>query len=151
MQIVETVELISINGTLLFQLISFLVFLFLINRIMIRPLRRQSEERTAHLELISKDIATAQSTCEALNREMKSQEDEVRKAASAMRDELETSGKQTAEDLIAKKREEINAMKRQAQKENEAEIAAVRRQLSLEAEAVAHQMMNFLLGRRIES
>lgn len=150
MQIVETVELISINGTLIFQLISFLIFLFLINRIMIRPLRRQSEERTAHLELISKDIATAQSTCEALNREMKSQEKEVRQAASAMRDELETSGNQTAEDLIAKTQEEIHAMQSLAQKENEAEIAAVRRQLNLEAEAVAHQMMNSLLGRRIE-
>ena len=151
MQIVETVELISINGTLFFQLISFLIFLFLINRIMIRPLRRQSGERLTHLESITQDIATAQSTCDALDHEMKTQENEVRQTASAMRDELESSGKKAAEGLIAGTREEINEMRSRAQKENEAEIAAVRKQLGMEAETIAHQMMDSLLGRRIES
>lgn len=151
MQIVETVELISINGTLFFQLISFLIFLFLINRIMIRPLRRQSGERIAYLQSITKDIATAQSSCDALNREMKTQEDKMRRTAAAMRHELETSGIKVAEDLIAKTREEINQIKSRAQRENETEIAAVRKQLSIEAESIAHQMMDSLLERRIES
>lgn len=151
MQIVETVELISINGTLIFQLISFLIFLFLINRIMIRPLRRQSEERTTHLESIARDIATAQSTCDTLNHEMKTRENEVRQTAWSLRNELESSGKKAAEALIANTREEINEMRRRSQKENEAEIAAVRKQLGTEAETIAHQMMNSLLGRRIES
>jgi len=151
MQIVEKIELISINGTLFFQLISFLIFLFLINRIMIRPLRRQSGERIMHLESITRDIATAQSTCDALDHEMKTQADDVRQTASAMRDELESSGKKAAEELIAGTREQINAMRSRAQKENEAEIAAVRKQLSMEAETIAHQIMDSLLGRRIES
>ena len=82
---------------------------------------------------------------------MKTQENEVRQTASVMRDELEASGRKVAEDLIGKTREEINEMRSRAQKENEAEIAAVRKQLGMEAETIAHQMMNSLLGRRIES
>ena len=151
MQIVETVELISINGTLFFQLISFLVFLLLINRIMIRPLRNQSGERKTHLASITRDITAAQTACEALNRQMKNQEDEVRQTALDIRNELEASGKKAAEDLIAKTREEINEMKNRAQKENKDEIAAVRKQLSIEAETIAQQMMDSLLERRIES
>ena len=39
MQIISNIALISINETLVVQLISFLIFLFIINRIMFRPLR----------------------------------------------------------------------------------------------------------------
>ena len=151
MQIVENVELISINATLFFQLISFLIFLFLINRIMLRPLRQQAGDRKIHLDEISQDITTAQTTCDDLNRQMKIQENEVRQTASAVRDEMEASGKKTAEALIAKTREEINGLRSQANRENETRIAAVRKELNVEAEAIAHQMMYSLLGRRIES
>ena len=40
MQIISNIALISINETLIVQLISFLIFLFVINRIMFRPLRK---------------------------------------------------------------------------------------------------------------
>lgn len=75
----------------------------------------------------------------------------MRQTAWSLRNELESSGKKAAEALIANTREEINEMRRRSQKENEAEIAAVRKQLGTEAETIAHQMMNSLLGRRIES
>lgn len=150
MQIVENVALISINGTLFFQLVSFLIFLFLINRIMIRPLRQQVKERDSHLGDIARDIASAQNTCDELNRKMKAEEKAVRLAALTLRDQIEADGLKTAEDLIAKTREEINSIRQKAQKKNEAAIAAVRRELEAEAVTIADQMMGSLLGRRIE-
>jgi len=45
MQIVSNVALISINETMVVQLISFLIFLFVINRVMFRPLRESMHER----------------------------------------------------------------------------------------------------------
>ena len=39
MQIVSVEALLSINETLIFQLLSFLIFLFIIKRMMFRPLR----------------------------------------------------------------------------------------------------------------
>ena len=151
MQIIETQELISINGTLLFQLISFLIFLFLINRIMLRPLRGQAGERQAHMEAISQDITKAQATCDELNHQMRIQEEEVRQAATAVRDQMEAEGKKTATILLSETREEINSLRSRAQKENEAKIAAVRQKLNVEAQSIATQMMASLLGRRIES
>ena len=151
MQIIESIQLISINGTLLFQLASFLLFLFLINRIMIRPLRRSDGERKTHLDAIVDDIAEAQSTCDEIDRQMKQQENEVRKTASAIRDELETAGIDAANKLINKTMEEINGLKSRAKKENEAKLESIRAELESEAAAVANQMMISILGRRIES
>lgn len=151
MRIVETIELISINGTLIFQLISFLIFLFLINRIMLRPLRRQTGERQAQMDLIAEDITAANTACDDLNHQMKLQEDEVRQTASAMRDELEAAGKQAAAALIKTAREEISELMARAQKDNEAKIGAIRKELNSEAENIAQQMMVSILGRRIES
>ena len=151
MQIVENVALISINGTLIFQLISFLIFLFLINRIMIRPLRAQIGDRDSHLEAISQDIATAQQTCDELNRKMKAEEKKVRRTAMAVRDEMETDGKKSAEDLIAMAREETSGMRLEAQKKNKATIMAVRKELEAEAQMIAVEMMGSILGRRIEN
>ena len=151
MQIVENVALISINGTLIFQLISFLIFLFLINRIMLRPLRQQIGERDSHLGGIARDIAAAQDTCDELNRKMKAEENAVRLTALTLRDEMEAAGLKAAEDLIAKTREEINGIRRKAQKKNEAAIAAVRRELEGEAMTIADLMMGSILGRRIEN
>ena len=49
MHIVSNIALISINETLIIQLVSFLIFLFLINRIMFRPLSHVMVERENHL------------------------------------------------------------------------------------------------------
>ena len=45
MQIITNIALISINETLIVQLLSFLIFLFIINRVMIRPLRGVMSDR----------------------------------------------------------------------------------------------------------
>ena len=54
MQIVSNVALISINETFLVQLISFLIFLFIINRVMIRPLRGVMREREEYVEKLKR-------------------------------------------------------------------------------------------------
>lgn len=59
MQIISNIALISINETLVVQLISFLIFLFIINRIMFRPLRQVMIERENHMEKINLDIVDA--------------------------------------------------------------------------------------------
>ena len=64
MQIISTIAMISINETLIIQLISFLIFLFIINRIMIQPLRSVSREREAHIQKIELDTVAAEKKVE---------------------------------------------------------------------------------------
>jgi len=56
MEIVTQTELVSINATMIIQVLSFLIFLFLIQRIMFRPLRDTMESRSADLKRLQKDI-----------------------------------------------------------------------------------------------
>ena len=100
MQIISTVALISINETLIFQVISFLIFLFIINRILFRPLRRIMAERDAYIENIQKDIIDAQNQIEDLTNQIQKQEEAVRDEAFEQQAYLEASGDQQAADDI---------------------------------------------------
>ena len=96
MQIISNVALISINETLIFQIISFLIFLFIINRIMFRPLRKVKNERENYVETIQKDIVDAEKKFENLTVQIQVQEKAVRNEAFEQKERLETTGKQKA-------------------------------------------------------
>ena len=60
MEIISNIALISINETMVVQLFSFIVFIFILNRIMIRPLRSSAHDREIYIENLSVDISNAQ-------------------------------------------------------------------------------------------
>ena len=49
MQIVTTISLISINETTIVQIVSFLILVFILNRVMIRPLWKTIAERNQYI------------------------------------------------------------------------------------------------------
>ena len=71
MEIVSNIALISINATMFHQLIAFLVFLFIINRIMFRPLRSVMGERESFMEKIRLDTVDATKEFEHLTATLK--------------------------------------------------------------------------------
>jgi F-type H+-transporting ATPase subunit b len=71
MEIISNIALITINATLFHQLVAFLIFLFIINRIMFRPLRSVMAERDDMIEKIKLDTMDAGETIERLNNELK--------------------------------------------------------------------------------
>ena len=151
MKIVETIALITINETLIVQLVSFLLFLFVLNRIMIRPLRRVMGEREALLGRISDDINGAEQAFLDMGRQIESQENETRKAAIKLREEIEASGKQTAAEVMASAREQISMLKAKAREETKAQLEAARQEIEKEAPMISDYMIGSLLGRRSAS
>ena len=91
MQIISNVALISINETLIIQVISFLIFLFIINRIMFRPLRKVMNERETYVENVQKDIVEAENQFEDLTHQIKAQENAVRHEAFKQKEQLAAS------------------------------------------------------------
>ena len=81
MQIISNIALISINETLIVQVISFLIFLFIINRVMFRPLRSVVAERQSHIEHIRQDIVAAGEKFESLTNQIEEQEATVKMEA----------------------------------------------------------------------
>lgn len=151
MQIVETVALISINATMFVQLGSFLLFMVIFNRILIRPLRNTMAQRESLLEKIAQDITTADQTYEEISKQIRTQEREARSEAFKIQTAIEDEGIHSAEEIIAKTRQEISRMRSEAQRQTAAQIAAARQQMASEVEPIADRMIAALLGRRSAS
>jgi F-type H+-transporting ATPase subunit b len=148
MKIIETIALITINHTLFVQLASFLLLLFLINRIMFRPLRQVMSERQALLNGMADDISAAEQGYTDIGHQIESQENAARREASKLRDEIEAAGQQSAATLLDQARVQINALKAKAKEETAAKVAAARQEIEREAAAISDQMIASVLGRR---
>ena len=147
MQIISNVALISINETLIIQVISFLIFLFIINRIMFRPLRNVMNDRKSHISKIQQDIVNAQSEYETLTDQIAAQEINVKNEAVKQKQQLEASGMQQAADILAATRKEIDATKASAKKAVDDQITAARKHFQKEAEGLANKIVAKVLFR----
>lgn len=149
MHIISNIALITINETLIVQLLSFLIFLFIINRIMFRPLQNVMNERVNYIDKIKMDTVDAVKELEDLTKKLKKQESDVRAQAFELRRELEESGSAKSAEIFASTREEINAIKEKAEADVNVQISEAKKHLQKESEALAINIMEKLLDRRL--
>ena len=151
MQIIDTVALISINETLIFQVVSFLIFLFIMNRILIRPLRRVIADRETFIEDVQKDIIDAQNQFEDLTHQIQKQEKAARAEAFKQHAKLEAAGNQEAEKILTSVRKKINASKEQARKDIDRQISAARTHIQKEAGELSKSIIETVLHRSMKA
>ncbi|MBL0700887.1 MAG: ATP synthase F0 subunit B [Desulfosarcina sp.] len=149
MQIISNIALISINETLFIQLISFLIFVFLINRIMFRPLVGEMSKRGSYFENLRQEIIAAGHSLEDLNAQLQERESEARIEAMGLKEELEEEGAYDASGIIEAARNDVMAIKTKAESEVDKEIVEARKFLKKESEALALGIMEKVLDRRL--
>jgi len=149
MEIISTIGLITINATLLHQLVAFLIFMFIMNRIMFRPLRSVMGERESFMEKIKVDTADAAKEFERLTDELSAREAKIRTEAHEVRQELEASGSREAADIFDATRQEVEALKEKTELEINTQISEARTHLQKQSEALAVDIMEKLLDRRL--
>ena len=149
MQIVSNVALISINETFLVQLVSFLIFLFIFNRIMIRPLRDVTQQRQDLVVDMQREMTDAQAALEISVRQIREKEADMLRAANEMRTHLEEDGSRQAGEIVAAARSEVDNLRRKAEEEISSLISEARKSLQSESETVADQIMEKVLDRRL--
>ncbi|MBW1984056.1 MAG: ATP synthase F0 subunit B [Deltaproteobacteria bacterium] len=143
--------LITVNETLFVQIFSFLIFLFIINRVMFRPLRNTMAKRDRYLEDIKKDIDNADTELQNVTNLIKKGELAIKKESQEMRKKLEDSGKQTAAGQIEASREEIAKLKETAENQIKDQIEDARKQIKNEFELLSVTIMEKILNRRLAS
>ena len=151
MEIVPADGLITINETMIIQLISFLIFLYIINRVMFRPLRKVMAERDEHIKKIKADTSEAQNRFESINIQIRDQEAEARQAAFQLKAELEDQGSLEASSMLSAARQEIAEANESARKEVSAMVAAARQDIQKESEVLATNIIETILERRLNS
>jgi F-type H+-transporting ATPase subunit b len=142
---------------LVFQVINFLLLLYLLNRFLFKPLLARMDERTTKIEKGLEDAETAARDRELARAEREAAVSEARKEAAEMlarsskiaedtRNEILTEARSEAEKVTQRAREEINAEKEKAMSELRAQVA----DLALEAAAkLVRSDMNATTQRRL--
>ena len=148
MEIISNIALISINETLIVQVVGFLVFLFVINRIMFRPLRSVMSDREIHIERVKQDIFQAQKEVASITDQIQKQDAATRREAMALKDDLEAAGGQQAKEIFESVKKEIAASSQKAQQEITDRIARERQTLEKEARPLALNIIAKILDRR---
>ena len=149
MQIISNIALISINETLVVQLISFLIFLFIINRIMFRPLRRILMERESHMEKINIDIIDAGKSLDSVMNQIRRKKETIQNEAFGLSQKRRDQGIQKSEQLLSAVRAQIGELQTKARIEAEDRLVEARKKLDTESEMLAVNIMEKILDRRL--
>jgi F-type H+-transporting ATPase subunit b len=151
MEIIAQTELVSINATLIAQLASFLIFLFLIDRLMFRPLRQTMDARASRVQDLQREVKNQEDQLNKLNAEMRRQEKVLRAEAFGESEKLEESGKQEAQRILQAVQEDIKSHNEKSAAENRVRIERLRQELLNETGPLATTILEAVLGRRLNS
>ncbi|MGA6925764.1 MAG: ATP synthase F0 subunit B [Desulfosarcina sp.] len=151
MEIVSAIALISINETFFIQLISFLVFLFLLNRLMIRPLISTMEQRRERLSDVSVEIETAKSNLAKIHRDLDDQRMQVLTEANAVVHQIDSEADRRATELIGASQSQIAQLRRETETTIKQQLKEARAQLAGEVDAITTTIMEKVLHRRLQS
>jgi F-type H+-transporting ATPase subunit b len=149
MDIINNIALITINETLFVQLLSFLIFLFIINRIMFRPLKSTMNERDGYMEKLQVDIADAGNELESLTQQLQKIEAHTKSEAIHVQIELEASGNMEADKILHATLDEIERLKNKNRAQVDAQISEARQHLQKETQILAVSIMEKVLQRRL--
>ena len=151
MEIIATNALISINETFLVQLVSFLIFLYVMNRIMFKPLLSTMEQREDYLDHVKQEILAGQAKLDQLVTDLDAQRAQVIRDANAMALALEAEGDRTAAELIEEARQKITTLRHETETHVASQVQQARQTLAGEVETVTVAVMEKVLQRRLSS
>lgn len=143
--------MISINATLLVQLIHFLLLLFIMNRLMLQPLLKVIREREAYTVNTKSEIKEIEVKIGQLKEQFIAKENDARKDAARERTDILNVGLNEADGFVNKSREEVSVIRQQAEKEVEAEVTKTQPLLADQASTLVSGIMEKIIGRRIEA
>jgi len=149
MQIISNIALITINETLVIQLVSFLIFVFLLNRVMVRPLLSTMDERDEFISNLRQEAKDTEQKMNDLTAQMRNQEETARSDALAMMKHAEDTGKQQASEIFDSAFKEIADFRDKTHRMIDHQIAEARKHVSKESEVLAVNIMEKVLERRL--
>jgi F-type H+-transporting ATPase subunit b len=142
--------MISINATLIVQLVSFLVLLLILNRLLIRPVKRMMDERQAHALSQREQADDLQDQALQGEHDYRHRRGEALHNANEDLERIRTAVEREAISLLDQTRVEAEALTRRLGREVEAQVGQAREELKAEIEVLARQMAERVLARSVE-
>ena len=151
MQIISNIALISINETMIVQVISFLIFLYIINRIMFRPIKKIMGDRVDYMEDLKQAVVDADKEIARLTEQLAEKESAARAEALSLKKEIEELALGKVSEIQQAARDEIAELNNKNFEEVKTQITEARQHLQTEAEALVTGIMEKVLNRRFAS
>jgi F-type H+-transporting ATPase subunit b len=132
--------MISINATLFLQVLNFLILIFVLNRIMFRPIIKLMRERDHHIERVKREAERVKSeTLQLVQKRMKL-EMEARKDAGAERVRLRAEAQELAEKIFTDHREKVVALRDDVVTTVDRQVQSARQAIQSEAAVLADEI-----------
>ena len=147
MHIISNIALITINETLIIQLLSFLIFLYIINRIMFRPIVGVMTERNRYIETLKNDATDAGKKLLDITTQLEKQKISVKNEALILKNEQKQFGEKQAQKIYALAKKEIETLRDETAKEIDGQIMEARKHLKEEAEVLSVYVMEKVIER----
>jgi F-type H+-transporting ATPase subunit b len=141
--------MISINVTLIVQVLQFLILAFILNRLMFRPLLKAINERESYTEKTKGEIKDFELKIGQLKEEFISKESAAREDVAKERSDLKEGSIAKAEGFMDESRKEVASIRGKTAKEVEEEINKAQPLLHDQAALLVDEMTEQIIGRRI--
>jgi F-type H+-transporting ATPase subunit b len=143
--------MISINATLVLQVIHFLVLVFVLNRLMLQPLLRLIDERTQYIVNTKTEIENLEEETARLRDEFVAKETDARIEATQERAQLRSMGISETEEVLNTSRKEVASIRAEADQKAEKEFRKTQPFLDGQAAVLAEEIVEKVIGRRIQA
>ena len=149
MEIISTTSLISINATFIAQLLSFLIFVFILNRIMLRPLNSVIQQRNDYMAGMKQDISSSKQKLSDMIADLEKKRNTIKNEAFHINDEVEQKASNEAVDLFSSARKQIIELSKAAEQDVARQLKEAQKYFEEETQTISVAMMEQVLGRKI--
>lgn len=141
--------MIALDYTVIVQIVSFLFLWFLLTRLLFRPFIGLLEERERRTEGVKAETASLLEEGEHLRVEYENEIARARDEGNAAKETILQEARQAREMILAEAREEAARRLEVVRGEVQRELQRGRELAAREAEVIAHEMAEKILGRKV--
>jgi F-type H+-transporting ATPase subunit b len=136
----------SIDATLLVQVVNFVVFIVLLNVVFLRPVGAAIAKRRAYIDGLARDIEAAEAEVHAARGAAEERRAAARREAAAAIAKARVAAQDEAAQLVASAQQRAAAIAEDAQREVRAEIEAARAGEDRIVDSIAQTMLERAIG-----
>lgn len=141
--------MISIDGSLIFQIVNFLVMIIVLNALLYKPIRKIIRERNEKISGYETDISGLTDQVDSRLKEIDDKLAEARRDGYLKKDELKGAGFEVEKEIVAKATDEAEGEIQKIKDQIKGEISSARETLKAEIEIFSRELAQKVLGRSL--
>jgi F-type H+-transporting ATPase subunit b len=136
----------QIDGTLIVQVVNFILFIVLLNIVFLKPVGAAIAKRRAYIDGLARDIEAASNEVKTARGTAEERRAAARREAEAALAKARTEAQTEAAQIAAEYQDRASGIVHEAHREVEGELAAARKNEPQVVEALAQTMLERALG-----